>query len=65
MEISGVVVRPANIRELADIVYKEYCRDPEKDLRSSVKFILRSSDGTQYEDERTEIFSEGGGQNQR
>ena len=60
LKISGGVVKPENIRELAEKVYKEYSQDLEKNQRVSVNFILKSSDDTQYESENTEIFLEGG-----
>lgn len=59
LKISGVVVKPANIRELAKKVYEEYGSDKESDGKN-INFILRGIDGTQYESEDIEVFSDGG-----
>ncbi|MFQ6087726.1 MAG: hypothetical protein ACE5K0_02340 [Candidatus Methanofastidiosia archaeon] len=59
--ISMVIIRPENIRELAKKVYKEYTNDSKKKNRHiSIDFFLKEHDGTQYESENIEIFSEGG-----
>lgn len=60
LKISEVVIKPENIREISEIVYKEYSQDLKKDQNISVEFILKSSDNTQYESGDINIFSEGG-----
>jgi len=60
LKISEVIVKPENIRELAEKVYKEYNQYLETNKHISVEFILNDPDGTQYESENTEIFSNGG-----
>lgn len=59
LKIFGVVVRPKNIRELANRVYAEYSQDLKKQENVSIKFILKSFDGTQYESEKMGFLSEG------
>ena len=60
LKISEVIIKPENIREIAEIVYKEYSQDLEKNQHLSLKFILKSYDNTQYESEDMDIFSDGG-----
>ena len=60
LKISKVIIKPENIREIAEIVYKEYSQDLEKNQHTSLKFILKSYDNTQYESEDMDIFSDGG-----
>jgi|GEM_PF-5949461 len=55
LEISGVVVKPDNIRELAKKVYEECGSDKESEHKN-INFILRGIDETQYEREDIEIF---------
>jgi len=61
-KISGVVIKPENIRELGERIYEEYTQDLEKNQNTSsnVTFILKGSDDTQYESSSTRILSEGG-----
>lgn len=60
LKMSGVIIRPENIRILAEKVYGEYRLDLKKKKNVSVNFILKGSDGTQYESENIGIFSMGG-----
>lgn len=61
LKISEVIIKPENIREIAEIVYKEYSQDLEKNNQHpSLTFILISSDNTQYESEDVDVFLEGG-----
>ena len=60
LKISKVIIKPENIREMAEIVYKAYSQDLEKNQHTSLKFILKSYDNTQYESEDMDIFSDGG-----
>ena len=59
LKITGVIVKPSDIRELAKKVYEEYESDNESD-RKSINFILKGADGTQYESEDIKIFSDSG-----
>ena len=58
-EISGVVVKPENIRELANIIHKEYAKKSNKDKHTTIEYILKSCDNTQYESENKDIFLQG------
>lgn len=60
LNISGVVITSDNIRELAQNVYDEFKQDSENDSYVNINFILKSSDGTQYESKNMDIFSNGG-----
>lgn len=63
LKISWVVIAADNIRELADKVYDEYIQDLEvleNNPHADISFILRGSDGTQYESDNKDIFSIGG-----
>ncbi len=63
--ISGVIVTPENIRELANKINYEYEKDfkltkEEKRDYLILSFILKSVDGTQYESNDMSIFSKEG-----
>jgi hypothetical protein len=60
LKMSEIVIRPENIRVLAEKVYEKYRRDLERNQNVSVNFILKGFDGTQYESESIDIFSVGG-----
>ncbi|KUK04518.1 MAG: hypothetical protein PWR26_1283 [Methanosarcinales archaeon] len=59
LNITGVIIKPSDIRELAKKVYEEYESDNESD-RKRINFILKGNDETQYESEDIEIFSDRG-----
>ena len=52
-KITGFVVEPSNIKELAENVYKEYKSDNESDHKH-ISFILEGVNGTRYESENIE-----------
>jgi hypothetical protein len=63
--IRAIILTPEKVKEIAQQFYDEYERDikqiGEKDYFSpSLKFILRSEDGTQYEDKDMSMFLENG-----
>ena len=60
LKMSEIVIKPENIRVLAEKVYEKYRRDLERNQNVSVNFILKGFDGTQYESENIDIFSVGG-----
>lgn len=59
-KISGVVVKQENIRELANIIHKEYTKKSNKDKHTKIEYILKSCDNNQYESENKDIFLKGG-----
>lgn len=68
--IRSVILTPQKVKEIARQFYDEYERDlkqkGEKDyFPLSLKFILRSEDGTQYEDKDMSVFLENGVLNTR
>jgi hypothetical protein len=63
--IRTVILTPQKVKEIAQQIYDEYERDTkqigEKDyFPPNLKFILRSEDGTQYEDKEMSMFLENG-----
>jgi len=59
LNITNLIIKTDNIRELAQKIYEEYEKDADSD-RKSINFILRGVDGTQYESDNKEIFSHNG-----
>jgi len=58
LNITNLIIKTDNIRELAQKIYEEYEKDADSD--KSINFILRGVDGTQYESDNKEIFSHNG-----
>lgn len=58
-KITGVIVKPSNIRELSKKVYEEYKSDKES-RNKSINFILKGIDGIEYESDDIKVFSDNG-----
>lgn len=63
--IHKIIVTPPNVKALAQRIYDEYDRDlkqkgKDESYFQSLRFILISEDGTQYEDDDLSIFREDG-----
>lgn len=68
--IRAIILTPEKVKEIAQQFYDEYERDlkqkgEEDYFTRSLKFILRSEDGTQYEDKDMSMFLENGVLNTR